>query len=261
MLRWIFVLLLLANAAYYAWSHGQLATWGLAPVPSNEPERVRQQLRAHEVRLLTDAAPPAPTPAPADPAAPDSAPAAASPASALAPALASASSPASAPVALATAPASAPAPTGEPTQCLQVGGLNERQADALRQAAAALPADSWTLEATTVPERWMVYMGRFADAEAVEKKRAELRAMGVSYDRPSYAWEHGLSLGRFSSEERAQAALKDLARQGIRTARVVQERTESQVYTLRLPAVDRALQSQLPSLRRALAGKRLQPCD
>lgn len=263
MLRWIFVLLLLANAAYYAWSHGQLATWGLAPVPSNEPERVRQQLRAHEVRLLTDAAPsapaPAPAPAPADPAAPDSAPAAASPASA--PALASASSPASAPVALATAPASAPAPTGEPTQCLQVGGLNERQAAALRQAAAALPADSWTLEATTVPERWMVYMGRFADAEAVEKKRAELRAMGVSYDRPSYAWEHGLSLGRFSNEERAQAALKDLTRQGIRTARVVQERTESQVYTLRLPAVNRALQSQLPTLRRALAGKRLQPCE
>ena len=263
MLRWIFVLLLLANAAYYAWSHGQLATWGLAPVPSNEPERVRQQLRAHEVRLLTDAAPPAPTPAPADPAAPDSAPAAASPASALvlAPVLASASSPASAPVALATAPASAPAPPDEPTQCLQVGGVNERQADALRQAAAVLPADSWTLEATTVPERWMVYMGRFADAEAVEKKRAELRALGVSYDRPGAAWEHGLSLGRFSSEERAQAALKDLARQGIRTARVVQERTESKVYTLRLPAVDRALQSQLPSLRRALAGKRLQPCE
>ena len=265
MLRWIFVLLLLANAAYYAWSHGQLATWGLAPTPSNEPERVRQQLRAHEVRLLTDAAPPAPTPAPADPAAPDSAPAAASPASAPAPALAaalaSASSPASAPVALATAPASAPAPPDEPTQCLQVGGLNERQADALRQAAAALPADSWTLEATTVPERWMVYMGRFADAEAVEKKRAELRALGVSYDRPGAAWEHGLSLGRFSSEERAQAALKDLARQGIRTARVVQERTESQVYTLRLPAVNRALRSQLPTLRRALAGKRLQPCE
>ena len=43
MLRWIFVLLLLANAAYYAWSHGQLATWGLAPTPSNEPQRVRQQ--------------------------------------------------------------------------------------------------------------------------------------------------------------------------------------------------------------------------
>ena len=97
--------------------------------------------------------------------------------------------------------------------------------------------------------------------EAIELVAAELRALGVSYDRPGAAWEHGLSLGRFSSEERAQAALKDLARQGIRTARVVQERTESKVYTLRLPAVDRALQSQLPSLRRALAGKRLQPCD
>lgn len=262
MLRWIFVLLLLANAAYYAWSHGQLATWGLAPTPSNEPERVRQQLHAQDVRLLTAPAPAAPASAPADHPAPDGTPApvAASPASA--PASAAAAGPASAPVtAMAMATASAPASAGEPTQCLQAGGFDERQANALRQAAAALPADRWTLEATTVPERWMVYMGRFADAEAVEKKRTELRAMGVSYDRPSYAWEHGLSLGRFSSEERAQAALKDLSRQGIRTARVVQERTESQVYTLRLPAVDSTLQSQLPTLRRALAGKRLQPCE
>ena len=30
MLRWIFVLLLLANAAYYAWSHGHLAAWSPA---------------------------------------------------------------------------------------------------------------------------------------------------------------------------------------------------------------------------------------
>ena len=149
-----------------------------------------------------------------------------------------------------------------PKECLMAGPLDDTQATSVRNAlGSALPAEAWSLEPVVIPARWMVYMGRFADAEAVEKKRAELRALGVSYDRPGAAWEHGLSLGRFSSEERAQAALKDLARQGIRTARVVQERTESKVYTLRLPAVDRALQSQLPSLRRALAGKRLQPCD
>ena len=252
MLRWIFVLLLLANAAYYAWSHGQLATWGLAPTPSNEPERVRQQLHPEDVRVLALTAPaPAAPPAPAEEAT--------APADVVAaPASAAASTPASAAPA---AVASAPAPAGEPTQCLQAGSFDERQTMVLRQAAAALPEGSWLLEATVVPERWMVYMGRFPDADVVDKKRAELRALGVSYDRPGAAWKHGLSLGRFSSEERAQAALKDLARQGIRTARVVQERTESKVYTLRLPAVDRALQSQLPSLRRALAGKRLQPCD
>lgn len=62
-----FVLLLLANAAYYAWSHGQLATWGLAPTPSNEPERVRQQLHPEDVRVLALTAP---APAPAAPPAP-----------------------------------------------------------------------------------------------------------------------------------------------------------------------------------------------
>ena len=252
MLRWIFVLLLLANAAYYAWSHGQLATWGLAPTPSNEPERVRQQLHPEDVRVLALTAPaPAAPPAPGEEAT--------APADVVAaPASAPASTPASAAPA---AVASAPAPAGEPTQCLQAGSFDERQTMVLRQAAAALPEGSWLLEATTVPERWMVYMGRFADAEVVEKKRAELRALGVSYDRPGAAWEHGLSLGRFSSEERAQAALKDLARQGIRTARVVQERTESQVYTLRLPAVDAQLRTQLDALQSALAGKPLAACN
>ena len=112
-----------------------------------------------------------------------------------------------------------------------------------------------------VPGRWMVYMGRFADAEAVDKKRAELRALGIAYDRPGATLEPGLSLGRFSSEERAQVALRDLARQGVRTARVVVERAEAKAYTLRLPAVDAQLRTQLDALQGALAGKPLAACN
>ena len=244
MLRLTVIVLLLANAGYYAWSQGHLAEWGLAPAPQGEPQRLQQQIRPEAVRLAGEPATPPVRPAPAAVPAPEHS---SAQASAEAPA-------ASVPVA-ATEPAR---PAGE---CLQAGVFDEEQANALRRVAGALPQGSWSLQRTTIPGRWMVYMGRFPDADVVDKKRAELRALGVSYDSPGAAWEHGLSLGRFSSEERAQAALKDLARQGIRTARVVQERTESKVYTLRLPAVDRALQSQLPSLRRALAGKRLQPCD
>ena len=230
MLRLAVLILLLANAGYYAWSQGLLRAWGLAPATQSEPERLERQLNPEALKLLpAQSQPPAETDEPE-------------------PAEAAAAAP------------SAP-PTPSPRQCLQAGSFDERQAAALRQAAATLPSGSWTLDAVVVPGRWMVYMGRFADAEAVDKKRAELRALGIAYDRPGATLEPGLSLGRYSSEERAQVALRDLARQGVRTARVVVERAEAKAYTLRLPAVDAQLRTQLDALQGALAGKPLAACN
>lgn len=230
MLRLAVLILLLANAGYYAWSQGLLRAWGLAPATQSEPERLERQLNPEALKLL-----PAQSQPPADADEPEPAEAAAA------------------------APSAPPPPSS--TQCLQAGSFDERQAAALRQAAATLPSGSWTLDAVVVPGRWMVYMGRFADAEAVDKKRAELRALGIAYDRPGATLEPGLSLGRFSSEERAQVALRDLARQGVRTARVVVERAEAKAYTLRLPAVDAQLRTQLDALQGALAGKPLAACN
>ena len=230
MLRLAVLILLLANAGYYAWSQGLLRTWGLAPATQSEPERLERQLNPDALKLL-----PAQSPPPAETDEPEPAEAAAS------------------------APATPPTPSS--TQCLQAGSFDERQAAALRQAAATLPSGSWTLDAVVVPGRWMVYMGRFADAEAVDKKRAELRALGIAYDRPGATLEPGLSLGRFSSEEAAQRALTDLGRKGVRTARVVQERRDTPAYLLRLPNADAALRQQVRGLRGALAGKELRGCE
>ena len=224
MLRIAVLILLLANAGYYAWTQGWLRAWGLAPQEQSEPERMANQIRPEALRILPGKDAPAPAP--------------------------------EAPAAAASTPAGAPA-GGE---CLQAGTFDERQAEALRAAAAALPQGSWALEAAVVPGRWMVYMGRFADSEALEKKRAELRSRNVAYDRPGAALEPGLSLGRFSSEEAATRELANLGKQGVRTARVVQERPEAKAYTLRLPAVDAALRPQLDTLRPALAGKALRAC-
>ena len=108
----------------------------------------------------------------------------------------------------------------------------------------------------------MVYMGRFADTDPLAKKRNELRALGVSYDRPGAALEPGLSLGRFSTEEAAQRALTTLGNQGVRSARVLQERADTPVFVLRLPAVNAAMRDQLTGpLRPALAGRTLRPCN
>ena len=170
-----------------------------------------------------------------------------------------AESPAAAePASAASAPVAAAPSAGE---CLQAGVFDEEQADALRRAAAALPQGSWSLQRTTIAGRWMVYMGRFADGDALAKKRAELREIGVPFDRPNNAsLEPGLSLVRFSTEDAAQRGLSNLAAKGVRTARVVQERPDAPGFILRLPAVDEALRAQVEALRPALAGKTLRPC-
>lgn len=243
MLRFVAILLLLANIGYYAWTQGHLAEWGLAPESQSEPQRLQQQIQPQALRIVGEkpvAAPAAPPPV----ATPTPAPAA----------------DAGAPGASTTAVASDAAhPAGE---CLQAGIFDEEQAKALRRAAADLPVDRWELQRTTMPGRWMVYMGKFADADALAKKRAELRELGVSFDRPGNpSFEPGLSLGRFSTEEAAQRGVTNLAAKGVRSARVVQERADTPGYMLRLPAVDDALRAKLSVLRPALAGKTFRPCS
>ena len=49
MLRFFVLVLLLANAAYYAWSQGLLLEWGLAPVSQSEPQRLAEQIRPEEI--------------------------------------------------------------------------------------------------------------------------------------------------------------------------------------------------------------------
>jgi hypothetical protein len=62
MLKLLILLLLLANGAYFAWSHGALAQLGLAPTHQAEPERLQQQVQP-ELLLVTPAAS-TPTPVP-----------------------------------------------------------------------------------------------------------------------------------------------------------------------------------------------------
>jgi hypothetical protein len=52
MLRFLVLLLLLANGAYYAWSQGLLLAWGQGPVQQSEPQRLGQQIRPEAVRIL-----------------------------------------------------------------------------------------------------------------------------------------------------------------------------------------------------------------
>lgn len=150
-----------------------------------------------------------------------------------------------------------------PKECLQAGPFDEAQASALRTAleAASLPAGSWQLEPGKEAARWIIYMGKYATAELLAKKRAELHELGVKSESVSSpSLELGLSLGDFETEAEAKTELGRLAPKGIRTAKVVQEREEATVSLLKLPAVSEALKTKLGDIKPALAGKPLKTC-
>ncbi|MGZ5182609.1 MAG: SPOR domain-containing protein [Ramlibacter sp.] len=53
MLRLVALVLLLANAVYFAWTQGMLQPIGAAPAQQSEPHRMAQQIKPEAVRVLT----------------------------------------------------------------------------------------------------------------------------------------------------------------------------------------------------------------
>jgi hypothetical protein len=148
-----------------------------------------------------------------------------------------------------------------PPECMQAGPLEEAQLAAIRSRLDQWPVGSWSLEPAVEPARWIVYMGKYPNAEALNKKRSELRGIGVSFEAPANpALEPGLSLGGFASEEAANQRLAALTERGVRTAHVVAERPELRGQMLKLPAVDDALRPRVEELKTALAARPLRAC-
>jgi hypothetical protein len=228
-MRTTLLLLVLANAGYFAWSQGHLTGLGEAgswadPQPKRAPQRLDEQLKPERL-----------TPLPA-------------------------------------APASARAPEGRPPDtdaeatCLQASGLNDTQADALREGlSTALPERSWELTTTVQPARWVVYLGKFPNLEALRARKTELRAAKVEHrDVSNPALQPGLALGTFSTEAAAAQAQRDLVRGGIKNTKVVTERPEARQHALVLPQATTAFQNAVRRLIAErggdLAGLELQPC-
>ena len=280
MLRWVIALLLVANAGYFLWTQGHLAPLGLAPAAEREPERLKGQIRPDLQRLLNaprDGQPmPVPEPAQSPASVPDTptdeAPASSVPApepTASSPTLKATPIPVSAPlnaaqpntntIALATATA-----TESARACWQANAFTQAQAERLRVVLAelGLAASSWQLVESRSRGRWIVYMGRYDNAEQLERKKIELRGLKVEFRTVSApGLTPGLALGTFSSEDAAKQALQTAVRDGVRTARVAQERAESVSFALRLPAATPAQRSAVASLGAPMAGKTLQACE
>lgn len=223
MLRFLFLILLLANAAVFAWSQGWLPAERWSPAAS-DAATPRPEVQAQRVTVLER-----------------------HPLSLVAPAE-------NAP----TAPAALAGPGLEPTTraisslCIEAGPFNdvefEQVAAVVRQARPSLVWD--TLKRTS-PEQWSIYMGPFESEAAMERKQAELDRMpSLRYEvlRVPASLAPGLSLGRHDSQGAAEQGLASLKDAGVRTARVVRLRRAIERQVLRVNDADSDTQVALSGL-------------
>jgi hypothetical protein len=240
MLRGLVLLLLGLNVALYFWIRSDPA-WTQA---DRDPQRVMQQVSPQSIRFVAE-----------PPRAASSAGVAASAAGVEPSPAASAASAASAEASGAAQTAAAEPAVAEVPEalCLESAPLPLAQATALQRSldGSGIPADAVGLRTDPQPAYWMVYIGRFADTAAWQKKADELHRLDV----PAMVVTHpaslapGLSLGSHASAAEAEAHLAALARRGVHTARVVTVEADSTARRVQVKSTDATLRNKLPSGR------------
>jgi hypothetical protein len=254
MLRYLVLVLVLVNAAFWAWTQGWLDAVVGANVRADgqhEPQRLQRQSHVDQVVML-------PANAPARSSSQGSS-------SGRAGSDAASATPASPPSAAeASASPEVPPPAGLPasssvaspavrTFCVEAGPFQGSEYAGVETAIKKLlKPGSWQTQSVAVPGLWLVYMGPYPDDDQLDKKQTELRRIrGLNFEevRTPTSLAQGISLGRYNQEAEAETALVQLRNRGVRTARVVNARPAMTVQLLRVPEADEATQVKLTTLK------------
>jgi hypothetical protein len=186
MLKLIFWLLLLANAALFAMQKGYL---GAIYSDGREPTRINKQLQADKIKM-----------APAE------------------------AAPAAAPASAASAAPTPTAADLAPVACTEVGNFNSAEARRFSsQLAERTPAVKFVRREIQEVASHMVYLPSLGSKEAADKKADEIRRLGISdffVIQDSSALRYGISLGIFKTDEAAQRQVASLAKRGLNGAKV-----------------------------------------
>ncbi len=222
MTRWLVALLLAANVLFFAWTQGWLDK---VLGPATPPEREPQRLSLQ-----------------------------------VQPQSVAVLSPKAASAALAAAMAAAKAAA----TCLEAGpfGQDDVAKAETELGTVALPDGSWQRVIRSQAGAWIIYMGKFTNADMQKRKGDELKRMKMPFeelhDAPTL--QPGFSLGQFSDAEGAKKALDTLSERGLRTAKVVALREASEQLWLRAPQADPDLATRLTALKSPALGAGFKPC-
>jgi hypothetical protein len=251
-MRTVFFLLLLGNAAFFAWS------W-FAQAASDESQLLQQQLHPEAIHVLTPeqvakAAKPVPAPAKqtaqAPPPRPPEAEAAKAP---------QAGKTADAP------PAARPADTVKVAACMELGAFNPAEVAKVEQALGPLALGP-RLSQRRVEETagFWVYLPPQSNRQGANRKIAELKKLGVGeffvvQDDPEL--RYAISLGVFKSREAARSRLAELRAKGVRTARVGARETLVPKVFFTVREVPEPVAARLNELRQGFPGAELRDCQ
>ena len=228
-MRALFLVLLLANLALYAWSR-----YGVPDSAAGAP--LSRQIAPEKLNVVA--------PANLPPVSAVSKPAAAAPAPAAA-----------------AAPASAPASA---LACIEWGSFTVADAPRAEQALEPLGLGARLAQRRSEEHAaWWVFIPPQANRQGALRKAAELKQLGVEdyfvvQEDGAHRW--ALSLGVFRTEEAAQARLAALRGQGVRSARVGARDTVVPKVWLQVKSVDAPLQARLKEIARQIEGSELKDC-
>ena len=266
MLRAIIVLLLLANAAFYAWTQNWLSAVGFAhpsSVSDTSPQPAKvEPINADKLQLISNEKleqarqrQDGLSQRPAD-ASSATAPEASGESSSATPAVESELA------VQAATPTTPAAPEPRPAVCKAIGPFSPEQMQPIRAVLKNWPDRSWAEGASKQTGRWMVFWGQFDDDLVFAAKKSELDRKNLEYAPLRNGTQgRGFSLGRFSTEVSANQELRRLSQQGLNGLKVVQEREEVFAHIIEFPDFESIRPQYGSQLANLLQGRTLKNCE
>jgi len=226
----LFLLLIAANLALFAWQRG---AFGTLPDSGREPERVARQIEAERIRVLSpeqskamrEAARAAAAPSPA---------------------------------------ANGPLDVAQGAPCVEFGDFSEAQAGRVRpRLDVLLPAERIEVRSVEAAGWYMVYIPPFKTRAEAERAAAQLREQGVREFMvigDSSPMRFGIALGSFRDQDLAARHLADLQKRGVKTARVADKPSTVAATRYVIRPVDPMLAAALQELQKEFNAGRLVVC-
>ena len=230
-MRAIFLLLVAANLALFAWSR-----YYAAPDGASDPEPLRRQVKPESIRLLAGselAGLPMLKPKPVDEAA--------------------------------QGPLADIARKTMSGSCTEWGGFSVAEATRVEQVLEPLALGARLSQRRSEEKAgWWVFIPPQASRPAALKKTAELKSLGIEdyfvlQDEGSMRW--AVSLGVFSSEDAAKTRLEALRAKGVRSAQTGERDTQVTKIWFQVRGADAALQAKLQGLAKGLPGTEIRNCQ